>query len=125
MQFRKNASNILNGLMNNLRLSNIFRPLYKPYNEVIDINYNSNLNIVYPVINDLYTTYLLDENVSFKRNEDFATISNRESGSFDFSINIFDSLDIVSSSEKVKEALEKLIKVLKPANSKAYINYIK
>lgn len=111
------------GLINNMRISNIFRPYYAPYNEPIDVSYNSNLNVVYPVTSDLYTTYLQDSDVVVEKTEDFSTIVNRETGAFDFLVNIFDSLGIVNSSIKSKEALEKLIKVLKPANSKTFIKY--
>lgn len=113
------------GLINNLRISNISRPPYSPYNEPLDISYNSNLNVVYPLTTDLYTTYLLDSEASRLINEDFTTIVNKQTGSFNFSVNIFDTFGIVDSSIKVKEALEKLIKVLKPANSKVLIRYIK
>jgi hypothetical protein len=110
-------------LIDNLRISNIFRPVYAPYGEPIDINYNSNLSVVFPVTSDLYTTYLLDFDLLTTLNQDFALLKNRNTGSFDFSVNILDSFGIVSSSIKVKEALEKLIKILKPANSKVFIQY--
>jgi hypothetical protein len=117
--------NPLFGLINNLRISNLSRPNYSPYNEPLDISYNSNLNVVFPMTKDLFTTYLQDSDAATFINEDFTTIVNRKTGSFDFSVNIFDSLGIVNSSIKVQEALEKLIKILKPANSKVYIQYIK
>ena len=112
-------------LIDNLRISNISRPEYAPYGYPIDVNYNKNIDVVFPVTTDLYTTYLLNFDTLRKINSDFATIKNRNTGSFDFSINILDSFGIVSSSIKVKEALEKLIKVLKPANSKVFISYTK
>lgn len=115
--------NILFGLINNMKISNVSSPVYSPYNEPLDVAYNSNTNIVYPVTSDLYTTFLQDSDVTVIKNEDFATIVNRETGIFSFLVNIFDSLGIVSSSTKVKEALEKLIRILKPANSKVYIKY--
>ena len=115
--------NKLFGLINNLRISNIFRPIYAPYNEPLDVNYNSNLNVVYPVTKDLFTTYLLDSSSQNIKNEDFTTIINRKTGAFDFSVNILDSFGIVNDSIKVREVLEKLIKILKPANSKVYIQY--
>lgn len=110
-------------LIDNLRISNIFRPIYAPYGESIDINYNSNLSVVFPVTSDLYTTYLLDFDLLTTLHQDFALLKNRNTGSFDFSINIFDSFGIVNSSIKIKEVLEKLIKILKPANSKVFIQY--
>lgn len=110
-------------LLDNFRISNISRPIYAPYGEPLDVNYSSNISIVFPVTQDLYTTYLMDFNSLITLNDDFTTIKNRETGSFDFSVNIFDSFGIVSSSDKVQETLEKLIKVLKPANSRVFIEY--
>lgn len=118
-----NKTKAANILIDNFRISNISRPVYTIYGEPIDINYSSNTDIVYPVVKDLYTTFLSDfEDTTFV-NEDFAILRDKKNGSFDFSINIFDSFGIINSNEKVKEILEKLIKVLKPANSKAYISY--
>ena len=110
-------------MIDNFRISNLSRPIYSPYGEAIDVNYSSNLNTVFPVTEDLYTTYLLDFDLISILNDDFAVIKNRNTGSFDFSVNILDFFGIVNGSPKVKEALEKLIKVLKPANSKVNISY--
>ena len=112
-------------LIDNFRISDISRPIYAPFGEPLDVNYSGNLANAFPVTSDLFTTYLLDFDELVIKNTDFTTIQNRETGLFDFSVNIFDSLGIVSSSEKSKEALEKLIKVLKPANSRVFIQYIK
>lgn len=112
-------------LIDNFRISNISRPIYAPYGEAIDVNYSSNLDMVFPVTEDLFTTYLLNSDAISFINDDFAILKNRETGLFDFSVNIIDSLGIVSSNIKSKEALEKLIKVLKPANSRVFIQYIK
>jgi hypothetical protein len=111
-------------LIDNFRISNISRPIYAPYGESLDVNYSTNLDMVFPVTSDLYTTYLLDFNALRTLNEDFAVIKNRNTGLFDFSVNIFDSLGIINSSIKSKEALETLIKILKPANSRVFISYI-
>jgi len=120
-----NGQNPIFSLLDNFRISNISRPIYAPYGEPIDINYNNNLNMVFPVTPDLYTTYLLNFSKSLLKVTDFAIIKNRENGNFDFSINIQDSFGIVSSSSKVQEVLEKLIKTLKPANSRVFISYTK
>ena len=120
-----NGQNPVFSLIDNLRISNISRPEYAPYGYPIDVNYNRNTDVVFPITTDLYTTYLLDFDNLRKMNSDFANIKNRNTGSFDFSINILDSFGIVSGSIRVKEALEKLIKVLKPANSKVFITYTK
>lgn len=110
-------------IMDNIRISNISRPIYSPYGEPLDPAYSSNAQTAYPVTSDLYTTYLLDFNSSAKINEDFALIVANSGSYFDFKLNIFDSFGIVNDSETVKIILEKLIYALKPANSKAYLQY--
>ena len=111
-------------LIDNLRVSNLSRPVFSPFGESIDVNYNSNTGAAFPVTLDLYTTFLLDFNTILLKNDDFVTLKNKKSGMFDFSINIFDSFGIVNSSSKVQEILETLIKTLKPANSRVFIQYI-
>lgn len=110
-------------LVDNFRISNQFRPIYAPYGEPLDVNWTSNLSVAFPVTQDLYTTYLMDFNSNAALNTNFATIKNRNTGLFDFTITILDSLGIVSSSTIVKQTLETLINTLKPANSRAFIQY--
>jgi hypothetical protein len=112
-----------NILLSNLRISNIYKELYKPYGEALDLSYNSNISAAYPVTEDLYTTYLLDLKENSEKTDDFAILKTKEGGMFDFTLNIFDSFGIVSSSKKVKDILETLVKSLKPANSRVKINY--
>ena len=112
-------------LLDNFRVSDISRSAYAPYGEPLDINYSTNLDTVFPVTEDLFTTYLMNFNKMIVLNDDFAILKNRETGIFDFSVNILDSFGIVNSSVKSQEVLEKLIKVLKPANSRVFITYNK
>jgi hypothetical protein len=111
-------------LLDNFRISNVFRPIYAPYGEPIDVNYSNNLATVFPVTSDLYTTYLMNFDTLIALNTNFATLVNRDSGAFDFTVNIFDSFGIVSSSAQVKEILENLINILTPANCQVFIKYI-
>lgn len=110
-------------LLDNFRISNISRPIYAPYGEPLDVNYSSNLSTVFPVTEDLFTTYLMNFDEMVVLNEDFAVLKNRKTGLFDFSVNILDSFGIVNSNIKSQEALEALIKILKPANSRVFIQY--
>lgn len=119
------GANPIFSLIDNFRISDISRPIYAPYGEPLDVNYSSNLNTVFPVTEDLFTTYLMDFNTMFSLNTDFAVLKNREIGLFDFSVNILDSFGIVNSNIKSKEALESLINILKPANSRVFITYTK
>src|SRR5208282_578218 len=118
------GSNPIFTLLDNFRISNIFRPIYAPYGEPIDVNYSSNLGIVFPVTSDLYTTYLMDFNTEVALTTNFTTLVDRANGAFEFTVNIFDSFDIVGSSATVQQILENLINILTPANSQVYIKYI-
>jgi hypothetical protein len=118
-----NGKNAANALIDNLRISNIARPLFAPFGESIDVNYSSNLDIVFPVTEDLYTTYLLDFNTILAKNDDFVMLKNKNSGIFDFEVNVFDSFDLIKDNNRVKEILEVLLKALKPANSRIFIKY--
>lgn len=117
-------TNPVYSLIDNLRISNVSRPIYSPYNESIDVNWSSNISAAIPVTEDLYTTYLLNLSSNRVKNDYFALIKNRESGLFNFLVKIIDSYGIIDSSEKSKEVLEKLINILKPANTRAFIQYI-
>ena len=120
--FRK--ANPVFTLFDNFRISNVSRPIYAPFGEPIDANFSNNLNTVFPVTKDLYTTFLMDFDRLNALTTNFATLVDRATGAFDFTVNIFDSFGIVSSSAKVKEVLENLINILKPANSRVFIKYI-
>jgi hypothetical protein len=112
-------------LLQNFRISDINRPIYAPYGEPIDVNFSSNLGIVFPVQSDLYTTYLMNSAAQNVLNiTNFTTLVDRNTGAFDFTVNIDDSFGIVNSSPQVKEILENLIDILSPANCQATIKYI-
>jgi hypothetical protein len=111
-------------LIDNLRISDIFRPLFVLYGETLDVNYSNNLSIVFPVVEDLYTTLLLDFDSLVVLNTNFATLKNRTTGLFDFTINVFDSFGIIKGSAVVKQVFEELVNILKPGNSRCFINYI-
>lgn len=110
--------------IDNLRLSNISRQPFMVAGQAKDVNYNSNTDTVYPVVEDLFTTYLLDfDKLKFK-NDEFAIIRNEKYGIFNFILNVIDSFDIVKSNDKIKQILEVLVNTLKPAQSKVTINYV-
>lgn len=120
-----NGEGPIYSLIDNFRISNLSRPIYAPFGEPIDVNYSPNLNVISPVTPDLFTTYLTDFNSLYVLNDDFAVLKNRETGNFDFTVNVLDSFGIIEENIKSQEALEALIKVLKPANSRVFIQYIR
>lgn len=110
--------------IDNLRISNIARRPVLVSSQPKDINYNSNLTLVYPVVEDGPTTYLFDFNSTLQQVEDLTLLKNDKFGIFDFILYIIDSFGIVSDSAKVKQVLEILIRSLKPAQSRVQINYV-
>jgi hypothetical protein len=116
------GTNLACCLMNNLRVSDIARPIFMPFGESIDVNYSSNLNVVFPVQSDLYTTLLMNFGALTTLNTNFATLKNRDVGIFDFTVNIYDQFNVLSSNPIVQEILEDLINTLKPASARAFIN---
>jgi hypothetical protein len=112
-------------LLDNIRISNISRPLFRPFGESIDVGYSSNMDIVLPVVEDLYTTLLLDFATLVQKTDDFAILKNKKTGLTDFAVQIADEFNIVSDNATVKEVLETLLQTLKPASSRILISYIK
>ena len=112
-------------LIDNFRISDIMRPIYQPFGEPLDPNYSSNLNMVFPITKDLNTTLLLNFDTLVTKNTDFAILNDRFTGLSNFSVTVFNSLDILGndSTSTVKQVLESLLRSFKPANSQIYIKY--
>lgn len=111
--------------MDNLRLSNRSRDPITINGQPIDANFSTNSNVIFPVIDDAFTTFLLDFARMTETTDDFAIVRDEKFGIFNFTMNIIDSFGIVSGSEQVRQLLESLILALKPANAKAEINYFR
>lgn len=109
--------------MDNLRISNTSRNPYFVASQPIDVNWQGNTDMAMPVVEDVYTTYLLDFNTLIEKTEDFTLLRDEVYGIFNFTLDIIDSFDIVLDNAKVQQILETLISALKPATSKATINY--
>jgi hypothetical protein len=90
----------------------------------VDIDYNTNMDFVYPAVTDAFTTFLYDFDSAVEKTEDFAVVQDPIYGLFKFDIDIIDSFNIVTGDERVRTVLEALIYALKPAVSKVGIHYI-
>lgn len=110
-------------LIDNLRISNISRPIFKPFGESIDVGYSTNIDIVFPTTEDLYTTLLLDFNKLIVKTADFAVLKNKKTGLFDITVNVYDSFGILEDNSKSKTVMETLLNTLKPAGSRLLVNY--
>ena len=119
-----NKINLAAARFDNVKLSSVARPPLTCGGMTVDENYQTNLDIVLPVIEDLYTTYLMNFDQLEGKQENFATLRDEEFGIFNFVIDVIDSFLIVSSSAKMDQVLRELIGALKPAQSKAEINIV-
>ena len=111
--------------IDNLRLSDMARTPLIIAGQPRDIDYSSNQGSVFPVIEDAFTTYLLNFDSIMEKTDDFAIIRDEKYGIFNFIINAIDSFDIVSSNQVVQQILEELVNALKPAPSKVTLNIVK
>jgi hypothetical protein len=115
---------VMHSKIDNLKISRYKKsPIYVS-GQPFDNDYNSNIDVVLPVVEDLYTTYLLDATQYIKKIDDFTILNNKVTGIFDFTLKVFDLFDIINDSDRVKEILEALISALKPSQSRSFIKYI-
>lgn len=110
--------------IDNFKISNIARGPVVVSGQPLDTNFSSNTSMVFPVIEDAATTFLLDFDKLIEKSSDFAILRDSVFGIFNFTLNIIDSFRIISDDEKIKAVLNKMILALKPANSKVQINTI-
>ena len=108
----------------NLKLSNTARAPVVVAGQAKDINYSSNLDVVFPVVEDAFTTFLINFDQLVTKTENLAVLRDEQFGIFNFTMDIIDSFGIVTDDAKVQQIIETLITALKPAQSKATINYI-
>lgn len=118
------STNPAQARIDNLKISNISRSPTVVGSQPKDVNFSSNLNVVYPSVEDVYTLYLLNFDSLLTKIDDFTLLKSEKFGIFDFTLDIIDSFGIVSGNAKVKQILETLISTLKPAPSRATLNYI-
>ena len=117
-----NSINIANARFDNLKISSKQKAPLLIAGQPIDINYNSNLSTVLPVVEDLYTTFIINFEKILEKNTDFAILRDSKFGIFNFIINIIDSFDIIKDDAKLEQILNELIIALKPAQSKVTVN---
>lgn len=89
-----------------------------------DLLFSSNINVVYPVIEDAITRLLLDFDTEVKEVDYLAITRNKERGIFDFYVEVIDTFNLASD-ELVKELIVNLINRLKPAHTRAFVSFIK
>jgi hypothetical protein len=107
----------------NLKMSNKAVNPFIVGGQAKDVYFNTNLEYIYPSIEDTFTTFLFNFDDFVVKIDDFAILRNTVFGLFNFDLDIIDSFNIVKNDEKVKTILLALIDALKPATSKVSIKY--
>jgi hypothetical protein len=90
----------------------------------MDVYYNTNPDVIFPEIEDAFTTFLMDFERLVQKIDDFAILRDPEFGIFNFTLNIIDSFRIVVDDQRITDLVEAMIEALKPAHSIAEINYV-
>lgn len=109
----------------NLKISNKSITPFLINGQPMDVYYNTNVDYIYPSIQDAFTTFLFNFDDLIVKINDFSILRDSIYGLFNFDLNIIDSFDIVLGDSKVQTILEAMINALKPAISKVNISYIK
>jgi hypothetical protein len=120
-----NKTKLAAARFDNIKISNKAIPPLVCNGMYVDESYQTNIEVIRPLIEDLYTTYLMNFDHIFQKNKEFAVLRDEKYGIFNFIINIIDSFDIISEDIKINQVLMELINALKPAQSKATINVVK
>lgn len=114
--------------MDNLRFSNQMRPFFylggSGPGQLIghDLLYTSNVDTAQPVIEDALTTLLLDFDSDISLVEYLVAVHDDAAGIFDFFVTVIDSFSQIPNQD-VKDLIEKLINRLKPAHTRAFVDF--
>ena len=113
-------------LLDNIRFSTIERlqSIKIVGDDTIDVNYTANTDLAQPVIEDLFTTHLLDFDKESDVVEFFATIINQERGIFRFEVEVIDSFDRIAGNTVLEDLLVELIETIKPAHTEAIVTFL-
>jgi hypothetical protein len=87
-----------------------------------DLLYTSNVDTAQPVIEDALTTLLLDFDTDSSLVKYLAAVHDDAAGIFDFFVTVIDSFKQIPNQD-VKDLIEKLINRLKPAHTRAFVDF--
>jgi hypothetical protein len=87
-----------------------------------DLLYTSNVNTAQPVIEDALTTLLMDFDTGSNLVEYLAAVHDSAAGIFDFFVTVIDSFKQIPNQD-VKDLIKQLINRLKPAHTRAFVDF--
>ena len=110
--------------MDNLRFSFTDRQPPIVAGQSLDLNYQSNLEMASPVIEDILTTALYDFDKNEVETEHLSNLLSRSTHLFNFDVDVIDSLDVIMNNDMASALIESLINRIKPAHARAYIRFL-
>ena len=114
--------------IDNLRFSNVLRSISylggTGPGRLIghDFLYTSNINTAQPVIDDGFTTLMLDFDTTQALVEHLISVHDDAAGIFDFFVDVIDSFSQIPDTS-VEQLIEDLINRLKPAHTRAFVDF--
>lgn len=111
--------------MSNIRISSKVRPAeFDIAGNLVDKNYSSDIDNVNPVVDDDFTTLLIEFEPTKTTDFTVAQIFNPVTGIFSFDINISDTFRYISENN-LEELIDDLVKRLRPAHTNYVINIVR
>lgn len=110
--------------MDNIRFSFTDRQTPVVAGKSLDLNYQSNLEMASPVIEDPLTTAVFDFDKNAVETEYLSNLLSRSTYLFNFDVNVIDSLDVIMNSDMASALIESLINRIKPAHTRAYVSFL-
>ena len=122
------GDNIARSRLDNIRFSRVMRNTVRDsLGNFIDTNYSSNIDTIFPVVNDDATSFILDFDADGEKIDKFATVIDPKNGIFDFDVEIIDNFDKVIgiNDGEIEDLITDLVNRLKPAHSNALVKFTK
>jgi hypothetical protein len=110
--------------IDNLRFSNVIRAPSIVAGVAVDLNYNANLDAIFPVIEDNSTTGLFDFDMSLDESEFLSNLLSKYTPLFSFEVCIDDAFRRVVDDPQAKELLIKIINRMKPSHASLFVKFL-
>jgi hypothetical protein len=110
--------------MDNVRFSLRDRQPSVVAGQSLDLNYQSNLEAASPVIEDTLTTAIYDFDKNVVETEFLSNLLSRSTHLSSFDVNVVDSFDVIMNNAIAMTLIESLIGRIKPAHTRAYVNFV-
>ena len=107
--------------IDNLRFSSVVREPSDVAGVPMDLNYNSNVESVWPVQDDNGTTGIFDYEEEAEQTEFLTNLYDESTPLFAFDVNVIDSFDVIDGDAKTQDLIRAILNRLKPAHTRAGI----